>query len=737
MSSPLNFELSISRLVIPNYSGVIKCALVLANFSTTVSIPSKPLHLVNLKMDLMDKLYLSVFTQSSEVGCLEIPYSSFSSGSLDQTFKLYENSISPEKERGQLRPTGEVHLIITKLEEICERCEVLEKLVREIKVNIDDIEETSHNHPPEPQPMPIREDKKASVGIKKSKNKALRSGKPEIKAEKSVNKSQASTSRLDFNKNSMSLNTAVDSQLDLKKMLEESYKSRQDLQMSVAETTEQLAQTLKEQRGKLEEVLTERGSAMDQMIEMKKKIVELEEKLEKVKNELEEKKSEADRLRTKANCNEVNEKKLSHATGELENAISENEELEKKLQESIGSFKSSNNTLNKRIEELTADKKYLQGKLEEIIKQNHSLKQENDRYTNLVNELCAQIALLQAELQAFKARENREKHLQQQLKDEQEASKVLKKELDALAKQYMDQSARLSAENSRLQSEKANSDKAGLLLKKDLEKQTQSLLKSQKDLEKSLSDLAALEQHLCVTEDLNKIIDSLSKQNSDSEQQVNKLSNQNANMLKHIESQEEELRFSAEKINELENIRLEREEQLANLENILDELRKDREIYRPNKDDPIDIALSDYVNTRPVSMKVQFDREDQGIYNYGTKKIFVKLEQGKLLIRVGGGYMQVEDFVKLYSPIEIERFGTQKKEQAQKVRQSYLGKYADSLVVNKNKQEMSPERAIKLMKDQMASGSYTPYYAVQMKSPERSMNKSPVSTDRISRGSSN
>ena len=240
-----------------------------------------------------------------------------------------------------------------------------------------------------------------------------------------------------------------------------------------------------------------------------------------------------------------------------------------------------------------------------------------------------------------------------------------------------------------------------------------------------------------MTEDLNKIIDHLSKQNSDSEAEKERLGNQVSNMAQHIESQSEQIRAFSDKVSELETNRLESEEHIMNLEGILDELRKDRDIYKPNKDDPIDIALSDYVNARPSAMKVQFDREDHGIYNFGTKKIFVKLEQGKLLIRVGGGYMQVEDFVKLYSPVELERFSTQKKEQAQKIRQSYLGKYADSLATNKNKTEMSPERAIKLLKDQMASGNYTPYYAVQMKSPERSTNKSPAASDRLSRGSIN
>ena len=726
MSSPLNFELSITDLVIPNYSGIIKCALVLANFSTTVSIPCKPLHLVNLKIDGMDKLYLSVFTQSSEVGCLEIPYASFSSGGLDQKFRLYENSISPEKERGQLKTTGEVHLVITKLEEICIRCEGLEKLVRDIKINIDDIEETIHNHPPvpQPQPQPIRDDKKASVGLKKTKKpQALRSGKSDMPTMK-------------FSANPVSASTSESTQ-DLKKMLEDSYKSRQELQLSVAETTDQLTSHLKDQRKELEQAISDRSSAMDQLLELNNKIVELEQNNQELSLEIEQKNGEINSLKPQAKCSESFESEASHLAAELQKSMSENEEFERKLKENLDSFANSNSALTKRIEELTQAKADLQGKLEELIRQNHGLKQENDRYTNLVNELCAQLALLQAEIQTLKARENRERHLQQKLKDEEEANKMLRNELDELSKQYNEHLTKLSRENSKIQSEKSLRENENSALKSDLEKKNKEIMMMRKDLEKALSELAALEQHLCVTEDLNKIIDHLSKQNSDSEAEKERLGSQVSNMAQHIESQSEQIRAFSDKVSELETNRLESEEHIMNLEGILDELRKDRDIYKPNKDDPIDIALSDYVNARPSAMKVQFDREDHGIYNFGTKKIFVKLEQGKLLIRVGGGYMQVEDFVKLYSPVELERFSTQKKEQAQKIRQSYLGKYADSLATNKNKTEMSPERAIKLLKDQMASGNYTPYYAVQMKSPERSTNKSPAASDRLSRGSIN
>jgi len=442
-------------------------------------------------------------------------------------------------------------------------------------------------------------------------------------------------------------------------------------------------------------------------------------------------------LQPKIAFGESVENELGQLSSELEKSVNENLGLERKLQDSIASFSSNNNNLNKRIQDLTADKAELLGRIEELIKQNHALKQENDRYSNLVNELCGQIALLQAELEAAKARENREKHLAKLLKEEQESKNAYKRELEALQKKSSEAQRGLSEHNGRLAQEKASIQRELTEAKKKLEQGQKENSSLKKDLEKSNSDIATLEQHLCVKEDMNSIIDQLTKQNQDNEKNSAKLVSHIEALRETIEEQAEHISTQNEKIGDLESLKAEREEQLLSLENIIDELRKDREIYKPLKDDPIDIALSDYVNTRTAGLKVQFDREDHGIYNFGTKKIFVKLEQGRLLIRVGGGYMQVEDFVKMYSPVELERFSVQKKEQAQKIRQSYLGKYADSLAVNKNKNEISPERAAKIFKDQMASGNYTPYYAVQIRSPERSSARSPVGFERISRTSSN
>ena len=70
-----------------------------------------------------------------------------------------------------------------------------------------------------------------------------------------------------------------------------------------------------------------------------------------------------------------------------------------------------------------------------------------------------------------------------------------------------------------------------------------------------------------------------------------------------------------------------------------------RELYIPVVDDPIDIALADHVNTRNPPLEVPFSRENTGVYHFGTKRVFIKLEQGKVIIRVGGGFMQIDDFL--------------------------------------------------------------------------------------------
>ena len=81
-------------------------------------------------------------------------------------------------------------------------------------------------------------------------------------------------------------------------------------------------------------------------------------------------------------------------------------------------------------------------------------------------------------------------------------------------------------------------------------------------------------------------------------------------------------------------------------------------IYIPGKDDAVDIALADYINNYPdrKRLKVMFLRVEPGVYTFGTRKVGIKLEQGRIKVRVGGGYIGIDEFLDQYTPEELERY---------------------------------------------------------------------------------
>jgi hypothetical protein len=70
------------------------------------------------------------------------------------------------------------------------------------------------------------------------------------------------------------------------------------------------------------------------------------------------------------------------------------------------------------------------------------------------------------------------------------------------------------------------------------------------------------------------------------------------------------------------------------------------------QDDPIDSALADTVNQREKPLEINFARESPGIYIFGTKKISLRVENGRILIQVGQGQMGFDEFINTYTSLE-------------------------------------------------------------------------------------
>ena len=70
-------------------------------------------------------------------------------------------------------------------------------------------------------------------------------------------------------------------------------------------------------------------------------------------------------------------------------------------------------------------------------------------------------------------------------------------------------------------------------------------------------------------------------------------------------------------------------------------------VYIPIKGDAIDEKLADFVNNYPdrTKLKIMFLRESEGVYEFGQRRVMVRVEKDKIMIRVGGGFLSIDQFL--------------------------------------------------------------------------------------------
>lgn len=98
-----------------------------------------------------------------------------------------------------------------------------------------------------------------------------------------------------------------------------------------------------------------------------------------------------------------------------------------------------------------------------------------------------------------------------------------------------------------------------------------------------------------------------------------------------------------------ENKLLWSKEKISELYEIISKMEYTQCIYIAHKNDRIDRTLGSFINKYPErkKMNIMFLRESEGVYQFGSKRIYVKVTQGeKIMVRVGGGFMGIEEFIR-------------------------------------------------------------------------------------------
>ena len=67
--------------------------------------------------------------------------------------------------------------------------------------------------------------------------------------------------------------------------------------------------------------------------------------------------------------------------------------------------------------------------------------------------------------------------------------------------------------------------------------------------------------------------------------------------------------------------------------------------------------MAEFINNYPNrnKLKIMFMRESSGVYTFGSKKINVTVQKGKIVIRVGGGFLSVDEFLDQNTCVELEK----------------------------------------------------------------------------------
>ena len=116
-----------------------------------------------------------------------------------------------------------------------------------------------------------------------------------------------------------------------------------------------------------------------------------------------------------------------------------------------------------------------------------------------------------------------------------------------------------------------------------------------------------------------------------------------------------------EEITKLTSVNYQLRLDIKELTDILNDVANKMQFYVPVKTDSIDLTLSEYINNYPdkKKLKIMFMRESEGVYQFGQRRVMVKVERGKIMIKVGGGYLSIDEFLQQYTPTELAAFERQ------------------------------------------------------------------------------
>lgn len=431
--------------------------------------------------------------------------------------------------------------------------------------------------------------------------------------------------------------------------------------------------------------------------DISKKFNEVESNINQLVNTIEEQKLDFDEVSKDINREDMNNAKLASIAGIIERLgkiAGEMNDIEKMLKETEDLFKELQSDLidlcyAKKLKDLMNNIKILLdrlARLNDLIDKLIQLSRELNGYTSdteedeFVKDLETELQdVKRKQLEAEEVLKNTEVEIQdllEQLKavpskvDEEKADKVantigeigvlvesIEKLVDSKIQRFADM----------------DPYKKFRRREKELGKLTQILAERENILEELKKDCRTDLENKDVSDELKQICNEVLEEVDPLEENLDNLKQRMSLLRNEIDSYLEKsakTELTIEEIFELLYANVEIKKKLKILLASIDEfsknlgelrkkyLKKKSEVpvnknYKAIKGDAVDEMLGNWINTH--GWEIEIKRLGGGFYMFGEKKIFAKIINGKLIIRVGGGYMNIDEFMQHYGMMELAR----------------------------------------------------------------------------------
>lgn len=476
---------------------------------------------------------------------------------------------------------------------------------------------------------------------------------------------------------------AARNQLELK------LKERLEKHAEAKELSKNIIETSSEKSAILADLLEKRKVLMEQLQSEEEKYKDLEADVDACKAEIGNQTRE--NIRLKAECIRYGDADKVHRElqTQVKEGLTRKQNLEKAFQSSEVQMKNLKERSEGHKEKLKKEKIELDTTLKELIKKKEEVMKENNS--------------IKKQLSDVKTRMCAEQNIKQLLKEARgnntlEGSKRDQTyyDLQDFINQMHGNIEEFKQKQKTLSSSRKFVCQSISSLEHDLESKENQIIDLKRKLCEGSCNQITLEQMYCIKSDVSQLIDEINKlqkvHNEGREIILKGLDHGVEYVMKESEQVIEDTHELDMMIDSLDN----KDYELDNLKIMVGEAKLRTAPYVAKPDDAIDIALSEYLNSLDDPIPIPFTRENEGVYLFGTKRIFLKLENNKIRIRVGGGYTNIEEFIEIYTTTELER-------QEEAIEENQL---ADTLTRFSGKSGMSPLRASRIIQSTVDAVSH-------------------------------